>query len=127
VSGTSTTTTTPAIGTFVGTNFQCSPKIGTKVTCTFAYTNKYTNAFGQPQAIIVQFNFAANNGVVVQNVQGSPITASPGTNVAQITFDCTLYDPGVYVVSWKAYPDESRTNPIAWSTNSPISLPQANC
>jgi len=116
----------PVIGTFTGSNFQCSPKIGTKITCSFTYTNKYTNAFGQLQDIIVQFNFA-NNGVVVQNVQGNPVTAGPGTNVAQITFDCSLYNSGVYIVSWKAYADETRTNPIAWSTNSPIPLPQAVC
>lgn len=116
----------PATGTFTGVNFQCSPKIGTQITCSFTYTNKFTNALGQPQDVIVQFNFA-NNGVVEQNVQGSPVTAGPGTNIAQITFDCSLHNSGTYVVSWKAYADESRTNPIAWSTNSPNPLPEASC
>jgi len=119
LSGLGTTTTTAAIGTFTGTNFQCI-KLDGSWQCSFAYNNK------AGQDIIVQFSFA-NSGVVAQPPNTPTYTiAGQGSSIAKVTFDCNLNDPGTYVVSWKAYRDETRRNPIAWAAPS-SSLPQVDC
>jgi len=115
-----TATTTPLPGTFTGTGFKCAKIDSNTWECSFLYDNKVG------QDVVVQFLFAKTNGEVLATPPAPRHNiASSGNGVAKVIFDCTSVDSGRYTVSWKAYRDELKRNPIAWSTSS--ELQQIDC
>jgi hypothetical protein len=117
---TGTATTTPVVGTFTCTNFKCVNTQDTEWECSCTYSNKVG------QDIIFQFTFAKSGQVVGIPPAPRDNIVGPGTALVSRIFDCSNVDSGTYMVSWKAYRDETKRNPIAWST--PVSeLPQIDC
>jgi len=115
-----TTTSTAVPGTFIGNGFKCVKIDATTWECSFLYNNKVG------QDVVVQFLFAKASGEVLQtppaprhNIVGS------GSAVTKVLFDCSSVDSGRYTVSWKAYRDEIKRNPIAWSVSP--DLQQIDC
>jgi hypothetical protein len=115
-----TTTTTPMHGTFTCTNFRCDNVQDTEWKCSCTYNNKVG------QDVVFQFIFAKNGQVVQVPPAPKHNTVGSGTALVSNVFDCSTVDSGNYIVSWKAYLDENKRNPIAWSTPS-SELPQINC
>ena len=114
-----TTTTAPPQGIFTGTDFKCVRTDGSWE-CSFLYNNKVG------QDIIVQFIFAKDGKVETVPPAPKSNTVGSGSAVTKVTLECSSVDSGNYVVSWKAYRDETKRNPIAWSTPS-SELPQIDC
>lgn len=120
--GTGTSQPTPPIGTFVSTGFACTQVSGSSWRCTLNYNNNY----GSP--VFVLFSFSdTSTGIVVQPSQQLSATAGTGSGSAQTTFDCSQVNSGTYKVIWKAYSDDTYTNPISWLRPVTDGVPNVQC